>query len=176
MEPSELDRFEAVMLPHLSAAYRVARYLVRSDYDADDVVQEAFLRALRHFAGFRGEGAGPSRAWLLTIVRNTAFTWQRRQPAGDTTTEFDEQVHSEAAADENPESVLATGEARDTVARALDRLPAGLREVIVLREIEGMSYQEIGEVMGVPVGTVMSRLSRARQRLQKVVTGAGKER
>lgn len=176
MEPSELDRFEAVMLPHLGAAYRVARYLLRSDFDADDVVQEAFLRALRYFGGFRGEGAGPSRAWLLTIVRNTAFTWRRRQPAEESTTEFDEQVHSDEAAGEDPESVLAGGDARETVARLLERLPADLREVIVLREIEGLSYQEISEVAGVPVGTVMSRLSRARQRLQKVVRAGEKER
>ncbi len=176
MESSELDRFEAVMLPHLDAAYRVARLVVRSDFDADDVVQEALLRALRYFGGFRGEGIGQSRAWLLAIVRNTAFTWKRRQPDEETTPEFDEQLHSDAAEGGDPASVLAGGEARETLARVLARLPRDLREVIVLREIEGLSYQEISEVTGVPVGTVMSRLSRARQRLQKVVRPEEKER
>ena len=96
MEPTELERFEAVVLPHLSAAYRLARYLMRNDADADDVVQEAFLRALRYFGGFRGEGASQSRAWLLAIVRNTAYTWRRRHRAEASATEFDETVHSEA--------------------------------------------------------------------------------
>ena len=96
MEPSELERFEAVVLPHLSAAYRLARYLTRNDADADDVVQEAFLRALKYFGGFRGEGTSQSRAWLLTIVRNMAYTWRRRHRADASATEFDETVHSEA--------------------------------------------------------------------------------
>ena len=96
MEPSELERFEAVVLPHLSAAYGLARYLMRNDADADDVVQEAFLRALKYFGGFRGEGASQSRAWLLAIVRNMAHTWRRRHRTDASTTEFDETVHSEA--------------------------------------------------------------------------------
>ena len=98
MEPSELERFEAVVLPHLSAAYGLARYLTRDGADADDVVQEAFLRALKYFGGFRGEGASQSRAWVLAIVRNVAHTWRRRQRVDAVTTEFDETVHSEAPA------------------------------------------------------------------------------
>jgi len=172
LEPSELERFEAVVLPHLNAAYGLARYLTRNDADADDVVQEAFLRALRHFAGFRGDGTTQSRAWVLAIVRNTAYTWQRRRRPDSLATEFDETVHSEAVADEGPGSDLARRDSRETLAQALDRLSPDLREVIVLRELEGLSYREIGDVMDVPIGTVMSRLSRARKRLQAALAGS----
>ena len=166
LEPSELERFEAVMLPHLNAAYGLARSLPRNDADAEDVVQEAYLRALRYFGGFRGEGVGQSRAWVLTIVRNTASHLAAPASGGASATEFDETLHSEAAADEHPGRTLARSDARETLAQALDRLPPDLREVIVLREIEGLSYKEIGDVVDVPIGTVMSRLSRARKRLQ----------
>jgi RNA polymerase sigma factor (sigma-70 family) len=176
LEPIGLERFEAVVLPHLSAAYRLARYLTRNDADADDVVQEAFLRALKYFGGFRGEGASQSRAWLLAIVRNTAHTWQRRHRADASTTEFDETVHSEAITDEHPGSVLSRRDLRETLADVLDRLPPDFREVIVLREIEGLSYKEISEVVDVPVGTVMSRLSRARKRLQQALIPSDRER
>ena len=174
LEPSELERFEAVVLPHLSAAYRLARYLTRNDADADDVVQEACLRALKYFAGFRGEGTGQGRAWLLTIVRNMAHTWRGRHRADASATEFDETLHSEAPTEDHPD-MLARSEARDALAHALDHLPPDFREVIVLREIEGLSYKEISEVVDVPVGTVMSRLSRARKRLQDALTDSGKE-
>jgi DNA-directed RNA polymerase specialized sigma24 family protein len=113
LEPSELERFEAVVLPHLSAAYRLARYLTRNDADADDVVQEACLRALKYFGGFRGEGASQSRAWLLTIVRNMAHTWRGRHRLDVSATEFDETVHSETMTDEHPDSLLSKSEARD---------------------------------------------------------------
>jgi len=176
LEPTELERFEAVVLPHLSAAYSVARYLTRNASDADDVVQEAFLRALKYFGGFRGEGTSQSRAWLLTIVRNVAYTWQRRLRADASTTEFDETVHSEAITDEHPGSVLSRSDARETLAAALDHLPPAFREVIVLREIEGLSYKEISDVVDVPVGTIMSRLSRARERLQKALIAGDRER
>lgn len=174
MEPSELERFEAVMLPHLSAAHRLARFLTRDESDADDVVQEAFLRALKYFGGFRGGGASQSRAWLLAIVRNMAYSWRRRRGGDASTTEFDEAVHSEAIADAHPESVLSRNDSRETLADALDQLSPDFREVIVLREIEGLSYKEISEVVDVPVGTVMSRLSRARKRLQEtLIAGDG---
>jgi RNA polymerase sigma-70 factor, ECF subfamily len=176
LEPSELERFEAVVLPHLSAAYSLARHLTRNAYDADDVVQEAFLRALKYFGGFRGEGAGQGRAWLLAIVRNMAYTWQRRHRVDAATTEFDETVHSEAITDEHPGSVLSRSDSRETLAAALDHLPPAFREVIVLREIEGLSYKEISEVVDVPVGTIMSRLSRARKRLQEALIAGEKER
>ena len=175
MEPSELERFEAVVLPHLSAARRLARYLTRNDADADDVVQEAFLRALKYFGGFRGE-ADQSCAWLLAIVRNTSHTWRRRHRADASTAEFDEALHSEAIADEHPGSALSRSDSRETLAHALDRLPPEFREVIVLREMEGLSYKEISEVVDVPVGTVMSRLSRARKRLQQALMVSDKDR
>jgi RNA polymerase sigma factor (sigma-70 family) len=176
LEPRELERFEAVVLPHLSAAYRLARYLTRNDADADDVVQEAFLRALKYFGGFRGEGASKSRAWLLAIVRNMAHTWQRRHHTDASTMEFDETVHSEAIADEHPGSVLSRRDLHETLADVLDRLPPDFREVIVLREIEGLSYKEISEVVNVPAGTVMSRLARARKRLQEALSASDMER
>jgi RNA polymerase sigma-70 factor (ECF subfamily) len=175
LEPSELERFESVVLPHLNAAYGMARHLTRNDADADDVVQEAFLRALKYFGGFRGDG-GQSRAWVLAIVRNTAHSWRRRQGVDASTTEFDETVHGEAEAGGHPDRLLARRDARETLAQALDRLPPDLREVLVLREIEGLSYKEMREVVDVPVGTVMSRLSRARKRLQDALVASDKER
>jgi len=169
LESSELERFEAVVLPHLDAAYTLARYLTRHDHDAQDVVQDACLRALRHFGGFRGVGSGEGRAWLLAIVRNTAYTWQRRHHGDTRTTEFDEERHSDASADEHPEAALVAQGERAALHRAIDELGPEFREVIVLRELEGLSYKEIAEVAGVPVGTVMSRLSRARRRLEEAL-------
>jgi len=175
VEPSELERFEAVVLPHLSAAYGLARYLTRNDADADDVVQEAFLRAFRYFGGFRGE-ASQGRAWVIAIVRNMAHTWRHRYRVDAAALEFDETAHSEATADEHPESLLARRDSRAALAQVLDGLPHDLREVIVLREIEGLSYKEMSEVVDVPIGTIMSRLSRARKRLQEALLVSGKER
>jgi RNA polymerase sigma factor (sigma-70 family) len=175
LEPSELERFEALVLPHLSAAYRLARYLTRNDADADDVVQEACLRALKYFGGFRGDGASQCRAWLLTIVRNMAHTWRSRHRADASTTEFDETVHTAATTEGHQDASLSSSDAREALAHALEHLPPDFREVIVLREIEGLSYKEISEVVDVPVGTVMSRLSRARKRLQDALTESGKE-
>jgi RNA polymerase sigma-70 factor (ECF subfamily) len=150
------------VLPHLSAAYTLARYLTRNDQDAQDVVQDAYLRALKHFDGFRGEAGTGARAWLLAIVRNTAYSARRRHRPEDSATEFDEAVHSDAVADEHPEAALLRTAAQDALRRALDGLAPEFREVIVLRELEGLSYKEISDVAGVPIGTVMSRLSRAR--------------
>jgi RNA polymerase sigma-70 factor (ECF subfamily) len=169
MEPSELGRFEAIVLPHLDAAYTLARYLTRHEHDAQDVVQDAYLRALKYFDTFRGSEAADGRAWLLTIVRNTAFTWRRRYRQEANAAEFDEQLHSESAAEVEPDAALVGASARESLHQAIDRLPAEFREVIVLRELQGLSYKEIGEVTGVPVGTVMSRLSRARSRLQRAL-------
>lgn len=170
MESDELPRFEAVVLPHLSAAYTLARYLTREPHDAEDIVQEAALRALKYFDGYHGGDAASARAWLLAIVRNTAYTWRRRHRADALATEFDETQHSEAVADRHPEATLLQGAAAESLTRALDRLPPEFREVIVLRELQGLSYKEISDVAGVPVGTVMSRLSRARQRLHDALT------
>jgi len=176
MEPNELSRFEAIVLPHLDAAYTLARYLTRHEHDAQDVVQDAYLRALKYFEGFRGAEGGDGRAWLLAIVRNTAFTWRRRYQQEAGAAEFDEQLHSETVAEVDPESELLGASARESLHQALDHLPPEFREVIVLRELQGLSYKEIGEVTGVPTGTVMSRLSRARSRLQRALYVGQEER
>jgi RNA polymerase sigma-70 factor, ECF subfamily len=169
-------QFEQCVMPHLDAAYNLARWLTRNDHDAEDVVQEAFLRALTHFGGFRGAGGREARAWLLTIVRNTAYTWRQRQKSAARETEFDEEQHSEGIADEHPEAALMRSDAKATLADALALLPAEFREVIVLRELQDLSYDEMAEVTGVPVGTVMSRLSRARKRLQAALAASNRER
>src|SRR6266566_3190989 len=171
LDSPELERFETVVLPHLDAAYTLARYLMRNDHDAEDVVQDAYLRALKYFSGFRGEESS-ARAWVLAIVRNTAYTWRRRQHSDTLGTEFNEELHSDSVADEHPEAALIKRDAGASLTRALDQLPIEFREVIVLRELEGLSYKEISDVAGVPVGTVMSRLSRARQRLQEALCAA----
>src|SRR6266576_2009261 len=129
-------------------------------HDAEDVVQDACVRALKYFDTFRGEHGTSARAWLLTIVRNTAYSWRKGHRNDALTTEFDETEHSHVVADADPE-------AKETLSRALERLAPEFREVIVLRELQGLSYKEISDVAGVPVGTVMSRLSRARTQLQQ---------
>src|SRR5256885_564682 len=129
LESSELERFEAIVLPHLDAAYTLARYLTRNDHDAQDIVQDAYLRALKYFGGFRGQGgAGDGRAWLLAIVRNTAHTWRRRHRSDALTTEFDEKLHSNAVAEDTPATALDSDSARESLYQALDRLGPGFRE------------------------------------------------
>jgi len=176
LEPSQLTRFEAAVLPHLDAAYTLARYLLRDEHDAEDVVQEAYLRALNYFDGFRGAGPVEGRSWLLTIVRNTAYTLRANRRPDAHATEFDETLHSGGSEDEHPETELLRAADRETVQRALDALPVEFREVIVLRELQDLSYKEIADVAGIPVGTVMSRLARARRRLERAIGAATKER
>ncbi len=154
------------MLPHLDAAHNLARWLVRRDAEAEDLAQEAMLRAYRFFAGFRG---GDPRAWLLRIVRNVCYTWLQSANA-DSTAEFDETRH--APAEDTPESLAVAAADREQLMRALSALPARHREMLVLRELEGCSYKEIAEITGSPIGTVMSSLSRARQRLQQALRAA----
>ena len=166
MEPSDLARFEETVLPFLDDAYTLARYLVRDEHDAQDVVQEAFLRALKYFRTFRGD---EPRAWLLAIVRNRAHTWRHGRRADAATTEFDEEIHSGEAGGEDAGARVRRGEAKETVRKALEKLAPEFREVIVLREVNGLSYKEIAQVTGSPVGTVMSRLARARQRLAELL-------
>ncbi len=173
MDSSELERFEAVILPHLDSAYTLARYLTRNGQDAEDVVQEASLRAFRHFTGFRGVAGREARAWFLAIVRNAAYSMRKRQKTDELATEFDEELHSGAGADDQPGAALDRESARQSLRRALNRLGPEYREVIVLRELQELSYKEISDVTGVPVGTVMSRLSRARRRLAAALVGEG---
>jgi len=161
------------ILPHLDAAYNLARWLVRTNEDADDVVQEACLRAFRYFAGFRGTAASEGRAWLLAIVRNTARTWRDRNRHNAQSATFDEELHSDAIADDHPEAAIVRQSEDEAVRAAIDRLPTEFREVIVLRELEGLSYKEIAAVADVPLGTVMSRLARARQMLGEMLMPQG---
>src|SRR5580698_8495351 len=157
--------FEQTVMPHLNAAYNLARWLTRNPDDAEDLVQEAFLRAFRAFETFEGKDG---RAWLLAVVRNTCFTWLKKK--GDlTAVEFDEQVHG--AANENAESVLLNEAALGSLHGCLEGLPLEFREVIILRELEELSYKEISDIARVPIGTVMSRLARGRKRLQECLAG-----
>ena len=151
------------LLQHLDSAYNLARWLVRNGDDAEDVVQEAYLRALQYSSGFRG---GDARAWLLTIVRNTSYRWLRKTRTYEPATAFDENIHSGGVETSNPEELLLRNADGRLVAKALGLLPVRFREILVLRELEGLSYREIAGVMGVPIGTVMSTLSRARQRFR----------
>jgi RNA polymerase sigma factor (sigma-70 family) len=161
-------RFEEAVLPHLDAAFNLARWLVRNSTDAQDLVQEAYLRAWKGFAGFHG---GNSRSWILTIVRNTCYTWLRKYSKRDLTVEFDEGIHTQENSVPNPERMFSENASRELLEQALQQLPAEFRESIVLRELEGLSYKEISEIAGVPVGTVMSRLARARARLRDCIAG-----
>lgn len=158
---------ERALLPHLDAAYNLARWLTRNEQDAKDVVNEACLRALRFFPGFRG---GDARAWLMKIVRNTCYTWLHANRPLQEATEFDENVFSPDSRALNPEEVLLRNESSTLLRKALENLPTNFREVLILRELEGMSYKEIADVTGMPAGTVMSSLSRARGRFRQALT------
>jgi RNA polymerase sigma-70 factor (ECF subfamily) len=142
VDSSALARFEAAVLPHMDASYTLARYLTRDAHDAEDVVQDACLRALKYFDTFRGAEGTSARSWLLAIVRNTAYSWLGRRRADGIATEFDETQHSDTVADEHPEGELLRTAAKETLARALDRLAPEFREAIVLRELEGLSYKD----------------------------------
>jgi len=158
--------FENSVLPHLNAAYNLARWLTRNDQDAEDAVQEACLRAFRFFGSFRG---GDARAWLLKIVRNTCYTQlQKNQPQELAT--FDEEIHSEDDGSMNPETLLLRSADGQWLRQALEELPVNFREMLILRELEGLSYSEIAEVSNIRLGTVMSSLSRARERLRQCLT------
>jgi RNA polymerase sigma-70 factor, ECF subfamily len=168
------ERFEQAVLPHLDAAYNLARWLTRNDEDAQDVTQESFLRAFRFFDGYQG---GNMRAWLLTIVRNTCYTWLHQNRPPNSAEVFDEEIHSnELSGGTDPEIQVLASADKETLRRALAELPEIFREVLVLREMEGMSYKEIADVASVSIGTVMSRLARARTRLRESLGAAlGKE-
>jgi RNA polymerase sigma-70 factor (ECF subfamily) len=169
---SSTNLFDQIILPHLSAAYNLARWLTGNDEDAEDVTQDACLRALRFFDGFRG---GDGRAWLLAIVRRTAWTWLQRNRPRTEVVEFDEELHGAEDLSPNPEVTLARAGDIETVRRAIESLPPVFREVIILRELEGCAYKEIADIAGVPIGTVMSRLTRARRHLQTVLSTEPKE-
>ena len=159
------DTFDEAVLPHLAAARRLARWLTRNEQDADDIVQEASLRAFRYFRTFVG---GDSRAWFLTIVRNTCSSWQRRRLTA-LTDPLDEEEHGSLRSDSDPEAVLLQADDATLVTRAMRNLPERLHRVLTLREFDGLSYRELAAAIGTPVGTVMSRLSRAREALRIAV-------
>jgi RNA polymerase sigma factor (sigma-70 family) len=172
-EQAHAQRFEELALPHLDAAYNLARWLTRNDHDAHDVVQEAYLRAFKFFAGFHGDNA---RSWLLAIVRNTCYTWLQQNRGFHANASLDELLDAGEAdavlaavglSEEGPEKLMLREDDKAVLNRALEQLPEEFREVLVLKELEDLSYREIAAVTGVPLGTVMSRLSRARKLLSK---------
>ncbi len=170
----KVARFQALVLPHLNASFNLAYWLTRNPQDAEDIVQEAYLRAFRFFDSLRGEDA---RVWLLAIVRNTFHTWYREHHEQSKHVPFDEELHSPAAssdsamphADENPETLLMYKDSERQLQQALTMLPLEFREVMVLRELEELSYKQIAAIVGIPIGTVMSRLGRGRKLLTKIL-------
>ncbi len=164
-DSSSLHHFEEVFMPHLDAAYNLARWLLRHEQNAEDAVQEAFLRAFKAFPRFRG---GEGKPWLMTIVRNVCYTTIKKLRHQDLLEPFDEVVHQSA-------NSLATSELHqqmanaETLHRALEKLAPEHREIIVLHDLEGLSYKEIATVTAIPIGTVMSRLARARGRLRQEI-------
>jgi len=156
-------QFERLALPHLDAAYNLARWLTRNDSDADDVVQDAYLRAYKYFASFRGENF---RAWLLAVVRRAAYDWMHRNRPAEVVSNADMDLDAVASeADDSPETALLRKADQTMVNEMIAALPPQFREVVVLRELQELSYKEIAEIADVPVGTVMSRLARARAML-----------
>lgn len=164
MSAEDRERFERLILPHLDAAFNLARWLMRSRTDAEDAAQEAMLRAYRFFGGYQG---GDSKSWLLRIVRNTCYTWLEKNRPADLSDEFNEEIHMRPGA--TPEDLAIALDDREQLKRGLEALPARFRELLVLREFEGMSYKEIASVASMPIGSVMSTLSRARGQLQRLV-------
>lgn len=170
LDSQDQVRFELLVLPHLDAAFNLARWLLRSRADAEDAGQEAMLRAYRFFHGFRG---GDVRAWLLQIVRNTCFTWMEKNRRVKDMIEFDEELHGPS--DPNPEVLAIAADSRGQLTHALESLPPRYREVIVLRDLEGCSYKDIATITSIPIGTVMSTLSRARRQLQLALRDPARE-
>lgn len=168
----QLSRFEELFLPQMDAAYNLARILVKRDQDAQDVVQDAYIRALKGFKRFRG---GSPRAWILTIVRNTAYSWLKRQHPGSTdVVPFNEAIHHTAVEESTSEAFYE--ERGRQLNEALTRLSVEHREILVLRDIEGWSYKQLASALRIPIGTVMSRLARARQCLRgEIAKGQRKE-
>ena len=156
--------FDALMLPHLDAAHNLAKWLLRNEQDAQDVVQEAFLRAFKSFGGFHGSNG---RAWLLTIVRNTSYTLLKKNRVADLTTPFDEEIHASGDESVSAATILERSEDTELIRDAMDELRAEFREILTLRHQEDLSYKEIADIAQIAPGTVMSRLARARAKLKE---------
>jgi RNA polymerase sigma-70 factor (ECF subfamily) len=165
-EQEKLARFEQSIMPHMNAAYNLARWLAGNEADAQDVVQEAYLRAFKFLSGFRG---GDSRSWLLRIVRNAFYDWLKRNRREETGTPFDEELHSARDETGTPETLLLEKADHELMRKAIEDLPCEFREILVLRELEGFSYKEIADIAEVPLGTVMSRLARGREHLRTLL-------
>ncbi len=173
VQEHELASFEETMLPHMDAAHNLAKWLLRNEQDAQDVVQEAYLRAFKSFGGFHGSNG---RAWLLTIVRNTSYTLLKKNKTVDLTTTFDEEIHASSYESVSPTTILEHAEDAELIREAMDELPAEFREILALRHQEGLSYKEIADITQIPPGTVMSRLARARGKLKEYLAARiGKE-
>jgi RNA polymerase sigma-70 factor, ECF subfamily len=164
---NERQQFEELFLPFLDAAYNLARWIIRNEHDAEDVVQEAYLRAFKGFPGFRGDNA---KAWLLTIVRNTAYTWLSKRGLEENLVPYEEEKHADIILFDRAAAEMASEQRKEELRNALERLPAEFRDIIVLYEFDGLSYKELASALGVAIGTVMSRLSRARRRLQEEIS------
>jgi RNA polymerase sigma-70 factor (ECF subfamily) len=164
---NKLANFEEAVVPHLDAAYNLAHWLTRSGTDAEDVVQEACLRAFKFFGGFHGEDG---RSWLLAIVRNTCWTWLQHNRSSQLTVPVDDELQEIESKDLDPEALLVQRADQLMVRQAMEELPLEFREVLVLRELEEMSYRDIAHITDLPLGTVMSRLARGRKRLQLALT------
>jgi len=161
--------FDEIVLPHLDAAYNLARWLVHNTHDAEDVVQEACLRAVKFFEGYQG---GDARSWLLRIVRNTSYSFLEKRRPADAVQEFDESIRIPSAEKPDAEALLLRSAENQALQVALEELPIAFREALILRELEDLSYKEIAEVMEIPIGTVMSSLARGRAQLRKILTQA----
>jgi RNA polymerase sigma-70 factor (ECF subfamily) len=169
-EREKAARFESIMIPHLDAAYNLARWITRREEAADEAVQEAYLRAFRYFDSFTG---GDGRVWLLAIVRNCCLSSYRRQKAIEVV--FDERSHGTDSGEPTPEESLLKRDATRSVRHCIDALPREFREVLVMRELEEFSYRQIADMTELPIGTIMSRLSRARKRVQDCMTTKGEK-
>jgi RNA polymerase sigma-70 factor (ECF subfamily) len=164
LDPQERARFELLVLPHLDAAFNLSRWMLRNRADAEEIAQDSMLRAYKFFGGFQ---SGDARAWLLQIVRNTCYTWLEKNRRADLMTEFDENLYPQSAS--SPETLAVAAGERERLSRALEALHPRSREIIVLRELEGCSYKEIASITSIPIGTVMSALSRARRQLRLIL-------
>lgn len=163
-EQNKLSSYEESLLPYLGAAYNLARWIMGNDQDAEDMVQEAYLRAYKYFTGYHG---GNSRAWLLTIVRNTCYTWLRQNRSQELSTDLEDELYNSESKMLDPEVLFQHNLNHQMVRSALEKLTVEYRELIILRELEGMSYKEIAQITGIPLGTVMSRLARGRRQLKE---------
>jgi RNA polymerase sigma factor (sigma-70 family) len=174
------SRFQVIVMPHLDSAFNLARWLTGNHQDAEDVVQEAYLRAFKFFDSFHGDDG---RAWLLGIVRNTFYTWYQQNKATAQNVEFEEDLHGiqlqnaalQQSESYNPEAMLIQKDSQRQLQQALETLPVEFREVLVMHELEDFSYKQIAGIIGIPIGTVMSRLSRGRKALAKIISTTNRE-